>query len=151
MEARQAQQTQTALPPAPAQQPSAEPSAPAPEDPIAADRKRREYESLFASNVVLSRRPEAERPDAGAGAAGSSTGSQRASQDLPSLQEVADAVVRASGRQNFPSQSVTPSSRRRHQLMASTPPRRTLARNGPQNARSPSERLVRSIRSSRER
>ena len=30
-----------------------------------AERKRREYESLFASNVVLSRRPESERPDAG--------------------------------------------------------------------------------------
>ena len=36
---------------------------PPPQDPIAADRKRREYESLFASNVVLSRRPENERPD----------------------------------------------------------------------------------------
>ena len=29
------------------------------------ERKRREYESLFASNVVLSRRPESERPDQG--------------------------------------------------------------------------------------
>ena len=38
---------------------------PPPQDPIAADRKRREYESLFASNVVLSRRPENERPDVG--------------------------------------------------------------------------------------
>jgi hypothetical protein len=38
---------------------------PAPQDPIVADRKRREYESLFASNVVLSRRPENERPDIG--------------------------------------------------------------------------------------
>src|SRR5262245_21982747 len=40
------------------------PSVPAP-DPLDADRKRREYESLFASNVVLSRRPEGDRPDAG--------------------------------------------------------------------------------------
>ena len=39
--------------------------APPPQDPIATDRKRREYESLFASNVVLSRRPENERPDIG--------------------------------------------------------------------------------------
>ena len=38
---------------------------PPPQDPIATDRKRREYESLFASNVVLSRRPENERPDVG--------------------------------------------------------------------------------------
>src|SRR4249919_1581784 len=39
--------------------------APPPQDPIATDRKRREYESLFASNVVLSRRPDSERPDLG--------------------------------------------------------------------------------------
>ena len=65
MEARQAQESQTAPPPPLCRPPVVEPSAPAPEDPIAADRKRREYESLFASNVVLSRRPEAERPDDG--------------------------------------------------------------------------------------
>src|SRR5439155_4915079 len=33
------------------------------QDPLVAERRRREYESLFASNVVLSRRPEPERPD----------------------------------------------------------------------------------------
>ena len=43
-------------------------SAPAP-DPLVAERKRRAYESLFASNVVLSRRPEGQRPDAGKAAA----------------------------------------------------------------------------------
>ena len=42
-----------------------EPSAPPPADPIAEERRRREYESLFASNVVLSRRPESQRPDVG--------------------------------------------------------------------------------------
>ena len=41
----------------------------APVDPTTADRQRREYESLFASNVVLSRRRDAERPDAGSGRA----------------------------------------------------------------------------------
>ena len=35
------------------------------EDPLVSERKRRDYESLFASNVVLSRRPESQRPDAG--------------------------------------------------------------------------------------
>ena len=40
-----------------------EPTTPPADDPIVADRKRREYESLFASNVVSSRRPEAERPN----------------------------------------------------------------------------------------
>jgi type IV secretion system protein VirB10 len=73
-------------------------SAPAPvQDPIAEERKRREYESLFASNVVLSRRPESERPDQGRinsmPGAPAQTGSPS-----PSVDEVADAVVRASAR-----------------------------------------------------
>jgi type IV secretion system protein TrbI len=100
MESRQLQEAQAA-PPTVAPQPTvADAPAPAPEDPIAADRKRREYESLFASNVVLSRRPETERPDTGvsAGPSPRSTG-QQAGSDVPSLQEVADAVVRATGRQ----------------------------------------------------
>ncbi|HEV8526599.1 MAG TPA: TrbI/VirB10 family protein [Actinomycetes bacterium] len=110
MEARQAQETPAATPPAAAQPQNVEASAPAPEDPIAADRKRREYESLFASNVVLSRRPDADRPEAGAAVGGPSMRNQPASSDLPSLQEVADAVVRATGRQNTPPQAATPSS-----------------------------------------
>lgn len=111
MEARQAQEAQATAPPAAVQQLVAEPSAPAPEDPIVAERKRREYESLFASNVVLSRRPEADRPDAGVGSGGPSIGDQRVSSDLPSLQEVADAVVRATGRQNVgPTPAGTPGS-----------------------------------------
>ena len=51
---------------APAEPTQYDNTAPAPvQDPIAQERKRREYESLFASNVVLSRRPESERPDQG--------------------------------------------------------------------------------------
>ena len=101
METRQAQESQAATPPTALQPPIVEPTAPAPEDPLVADRKRREYESLFASNVVLSRRPESERPDNGSAAGGAplSVG-QRGGSDLPSLQEIADAVVRATGRQN---------------------------------------------------
>jgi type IV secretion system protein VirB10 len=111
MEARQAQEAQATAPSAAVQQPVVEPSAPAPEDPIVAERKRREYESLFASNVVLSRRPEPERPDAGVGSGGPSIGDQRVTSDLPSLEEVADAVVRATGRQNVgPTPSATPAS-----------------------------------------
>jgi type IV secretion system protein VirB10 len=111
MEARQAQEAQAATPPAPIQAPVVEPSAPAPVDPIAADRKRREYESLFASNVVLSRRPDAERPDAGGPVVGPSSGTPRETPELPSLQEVADAVVRATGGQNVgrATTSATPS------------------------------------------
>src|ERR1700733_1181255 len=47
MEARQALEAQAAPPAAPLQPPYEQPAAPRPENPIAADRKRREYESLF--------------------------------------------------------------------------------------------------------
>jgi type IV secretory pathway VirB10-like protein len=73
--------------------------APAP-DPLVADRKRREYESLFASNVVLSRRPEAQRPVTGAPS--ESRGRSRLAEEglptTPTIDEVADAVVRATTR-----------------------------------------------------
>ena len=99
MEAKQLQEPQAIVPPAMVQPPVLESGTPTPQDPIATDRKRRNYESLFASNVVLSRRPEAERPDGGNLAGRSSNGTPGGSNELPSLQEVADAVVRASGRQ----------------------------------------------------
>jgi type IV secretion system protein VirB10 len=62
-----------------------------------AERKRREYESLFASNVVVSRRPEGQRPDASRGAAptGQPVGDGAR---IPSIDEIADAAVRASAR-----------------------------------------------------
>src|SRR4051812_6257635 len=101
METRQAQESQVDSPPPGSQAPAIETSAPAPEDPIATDRKRRNYESLFASNVVLSRRPEAERPDSGAsGGTAPNSANQRGGSDVPSLQDVADAVVRSAVRQN---------------------------------------------------
>jgi type IV secretion system protein VirB10 len=96
MEARralEAEPTQPAVPQAPRLE---EPAGPAPEDPIQADRKRREYESLFASNVVLSRRPEAERPDVGRSGALSQDEARRDNLTT-SLDEIADAVVRATG------------------------------------------------------
>jgi len=95
LEAQALREAQTAGVTQPEPAPYAD-TAPAPvQDPIAEERKRREYESLFASNVVLSRRPESERPDQGRtdpmpGAAPAQTGSPS-----PSVEEVADAVVRA--------------------------------------------------------
>ena len=71
--------------------------APPPQDPIATDRKRREYESLFASNVVLSRRPENERPDVGRSTSQPNSPAP-ADSASPSVDEVADAVVRATTR-----------------------------------------------------
>jgi type IV secretory pathway VirB10-like protein len=75
--------------------------APATPDPLEAERKRREYESLFASNVVVSRRPEgqrlvgadAKRPPAVTPAAG-----EDGLPTPPSIDDVADAVVRATSR-----------------------------------------------------
>jgi type IV secretion system protein VirB10 len=72
------------------------PSAPPP-DPLETDRKRREYESLFASNVVLSRRPESERPDAGRDA-GPITAARGSDTTMPSIDEIADAAIRATAR-----------------------------------------------------
>jgi type IV secretion system protein TrbI len=72
------------------------PSAPPP-DPLQADRKRREYESLFASNVVLSRRPEGERPDTGRDAAAISA-TRGSDTTMPSIDEIADAAIRATAR-----------------------------------------------------
>ena len=74
-----------------------EPASPPPEDPVVAEQKRRDYESLFASNVVLSRRPDAQRPDVGrAGVVGQMSGA--ASSSEPSLDAIADAVLRANTR-----------------------------------------------------
>lgn len=80
-------------------------------DPLAADKQRREYESLFASNVVLSRRPDAQRPDAGGSPSNSAFGIPRSGGGEPSIDEVADAVVRATtraGRAQAPDQEELP-------------------------------------------
>ena len=69
---------------------------PARVDPLESERKRREYESLFASNVVLSRRPDSQRPDGGAAARRTGAGgTDLASDQPPSIDAIADAVVRA--------------------------------------------------------
>ena len=80
---------------APQREVMAAPDAGRTEDPIAADRRRREYESLFASNVVLSRRPDAQRPDAPATPRSAQPSS---GQPGSSIDDIADAVVRATMR-----------------------------------------------------
>jgi len=96
MEARQALEAQAPQPTVPMTPRFEEPVGPAPEDPIAADRKRREYESLFASNVVLSRRPDGERPEVGQ-PVGVRPGGTPQDISNPSLDEIASAVLRATG------------------------------------------------------
>ena len=71
------------------------PTAP-PADPLQAEKRRREYESLFASNVVLSRRPESERPDSGRGQ--SLVSNETTSSAAPTMDEIADAALRATTR-----------------------------------------------------
>lgn len=84
---------------APAEPTQYDNTAPAPvQDPIAEERKRREYESLFASNVVLSRRPESERPDQGGIGTMAAGAPAQPGSPSPSVEEVADAVVRATAR-----------------------------------------------------
>jgi type IV secretory pathway VirB10-like protein len=97
LEARAALEAQTQASEATAQRPVVyeESRSRAPEDPLAVDRRRREYESLFASNVVLSRRPESQRPEAGSNA---SPGAASQMSREPSIDDIADAVVRATTR-----------------------------------------------------
>lgn len=107
MEARAAYEAQAAgsEAPPPRPEPLSEPQARGPEDPLVAERRRREYESLFASNVVLSRRPESSRPDAGGSVATGSGPSVSRDAVNPSIDEIAEAVVRASVRAGGAAQS----------------------------------------------
>ncbi|MFA5910570.1 MAG: TrbI/VirB10 family protein [Vicinamibacterales bacterium] len=72
---------------------------PQPVDPLAGERQRRDYESLFASNVVVSRRAPLQRPDARADQSGVQADERpRLAGNEPSLDAIADAVVRATTR-----------------------------------------------------
>jgi len=71
--------------------------APAPVDPLVAERQRRDYESLFASNVALSRRPEGQQPDASR-RSGAPSLNPSLTPGEPSIDEIAAAVVRATAR-----------------------------------------------------
>jgi type IV secretory pathway VirB10-like protein len=84
--------------PAPVVDPRAsEPSSPPPVDAIETEKRRREYESLFASNVVLSRRPDSQRPDAGRSET-STQSSVPAGGGTPTVDDIADAALRATSR-----------------------------------------------------
>jgi type IV secretion system protein VirB10 len=85
-------------------------AAPTP-DPLEADRKRREYESLFASNVVVSRRPEGQRPvitEPHRPSGIAPVADDERAPTPPSLDQVAEAVVRATARVT-PRTETTPS------------------------------------------
>jgi type IV secretion system protein TrbI len=80
-------------------------TSPAPAaDPIQEERRRREYESLFAPNLVMSRRPEAQQfiADRRLASRPSARTSDRDHGTPPTLDEVAEAVVRATSRSDAP-------------------------------------------------
>jgi type IV secretion system protein TrbI len=85
------QATPESIPETPA--PAAEDqTGPARVDPLVEERRRKDYESLFASNIAVSRRPELSGAPGGPATA-KATGTTT---DSPSLDQIADAVVRAS-------------------------------------------------------
>ena len=143
--AREAQAAAQTPPPRP--EVRMEPPMTAPEDPIAADRRRREYESRFASNVVLSRRPEAQRPDAPAAPRVPQPSSDQSS---PSIDDIADAVVRATMRRGTtttsgPTPVQTPQSgapERRTESSRTEAGKNTPARTDPISPAGPLHRLV---------
>lgn len=125
-----------------------EPSPPPPVDPLVAERRRREYESLFASNVVLSRRPESQRPDAGRSERSVQSGVPSAT-GSPTVDEIADAALRATtraaglNRVDVVSAAVPmqQSSAARGDLASAEQPR-TPERTGPISAAGPMHRIL---------
>ena len=83
----------------PGLRPRSTPAAAGTPDPLMAERKRREYESLFASNVVMSRRPDGQRLADGARRPRhrhrAAIRPATALPTPPNIDDVADAVVRA--------------------------------------------------------
>lgn len=138
-------QAATPMPRPPYDEPAA--TAPPPPDPIVEERRRRDYESLFATNVVMSRRPEGQR------LVGNETGPTQVSASVrpgdvaptpPSIDEVADAVVRATNRvaSSAPASTVAPST-----AAPATPPSprsstSPRAPTGPISASDPTHRLL---------
>ena len=76
-------------------------------DPLAVERQRRDYESLFASNVVVSRRAPLQRSDTRQQAS-RPEGFDPAAVTEPSLDAIADAVVRATDRAGRPLEEPKP-------------------------------------------
>ena len=107
METRAAQEAQVATSVPHTTLPTAqEPASASTPDPLVAERQRRQYESLFASNVVLSRRPAGQQPfgnDATSRGASPPLARDTVPPTPPNLDDVANAVVRATTRYSPPS------------------------------------------------
>ncbi|MGH2602948.1 MAG: TrbI/VirB10 family protein, partial [Dehalococcoidia bacterium] len=134
-----AEQTKhTIQPPAPQA-----PATPAPPDPLAEEKRRRKYESLFAGITVLTQQPEAhlqppprERPSR---ADPSSLSDPADLPATPSLDAIADAAVRASRRQS--SSTAAPETNRPPSSEPSAEASRNAERDGPVTALRPLHRI----------
>jgi len=132
------------IPQATTYEPSA--TAQASPDPLEADRKRREYESLFSSNVVISRRPEAQQLATSSARPTSQRAVPAQSETAPAppnLDDVANAVVRATTRYAPPADAPT----RNQSVTASTTATSTAtkvrpAATGPITSDGPTHRLL---------
>jgi type IV secretion system protein TrbI len=121
-------------------------------DPLVEERRRREYESLFATNVVISRRPESERlvserrPERTGMEPAPERGVSGGLAAPPSLDAVADAVVRATTKYAPPSggQQVGETQAPRTVAHAAPGPADTKRsnRSGPISSAGPLHRLV---------
>ena len=109
---------------------------PPPIDPLAAERRRRDYESLFASNVVLSRRPET--PGQRRGRPPPAGRRRRRAGRTPSIDDIADAVVRATSRDS--GAAAVAAARRRTVRDATAGARRPAAPAAPTNDADPISR-----------
>jgi len=104
-------------------------AAPERVDPLADERKRREYESLFASNVVVSHRATLQKQASNhrTTAGDPNDISQEAPGAEPSLDAIAEAVVRASTRSELPMTGANGNSTARSEAERVAPPRPEIA------------------------
>jgi type IV secretory pathway VirB10-like protein len=131
-------------------------ATPAAADPLQEDRKRRAYDSLFASNVVMTRRPDGQQLMAPQGVpARGARGpvNLEAPPTAPSIDDVADAVVRATTRYagTNPSAPIPPTGRNAAGTTSAAPANTTsaastttprLAATGPITSTGPLHRLL---------
>jgi type IV secretion system protein VirB10 len=118
-------------------------------DPLDTERRRRDYDSLFATNVVMSRRPDAQRPMANQRRPVPDTPRTRGDEvpAPPSLDDVAEAVIRATTKYVAPAEptSVTVPSSDAGTTTTSTSSTATATRpasTGPISSAGPLHRLL---------
>lgn len=116
-------------------------------DPLEEEKRRREYESLFASNVVASRRIDGRAPLLAGSQeqAARPSGRAVAPSSAPNLDEVADAVVRATTRAALPPTPPStdqPPVSRNDQPGGDSVRERSLAPTAPIRASGPTHRLL---------